>query len=47
MGEWKYSSKHSVFAVDGNEWLALPPEKGSSVPIRQEAGWASEPDLLF
>jgi hypothetical protein len=38
-------------ALDGGEWsaspppprLALPPGKGSPVPIGQEAGWAPEP----
>jgi hypothetical protein len=49
-GEMRYSSySFSTWALDGGEWLAsrpgraLPPGKGSPVPIVQEAGWAPEP----
>jgi hypothetical protein len=45
-----YSSySFSAMALDGSEWSAsrpgsaLPPGKGPSVPIVQEAGWAPEP----
>jgi hypothetical protein len=49
-GERRYSSySFSTSALDGGEWSAsrpgraLPPGKGSPVPIVQEAGWAPEP----
>jgi hypothetical protein len=49
-GEWRYSSdSFTTAALDGGEWSAsrpgraLPPGKGPSVPIVQEAGWAPEP----
>jgi hypothetical protein len=49
-GERMYSSySFTTLALDGGEWSAsrpgraLPPGKGSPVPIVQEAGWASEP----
>jgi hypothetical protein len=45
-----YSSySFTTSALDGGEWSAsrpvraLPPGKGPTVPIVQEAGWASEP----
>jgi hypothetical protein len=45
-----YSSySFTTLALDGGEWSAsrpgrtLPPGKGPSVPIVQEAGWAPEP----
>jgi hypothetical protein len=48
-GERKYSSfSFLTSALDGGEWSAsrpgraLAPEKGSPVPIGQEAGWAPE-----
>jgi hypothetical protein len=48
--EIRYSSySFSNSALDGGEWSAsrpgraLPPGKGPSVPILQEAGWAPEP----
>jgi hypothetical protein len=46
-GDSSYSFLTS--ALDRGEWLAsrpgraLPPGKGPSVPIVQEAGWTSEP----
>jgi hypothetical protein len=50
----RYSSySFSTSALDGGEWSAsrpgraLHPGKGPLVPIVQEAGWASEPDLLI
>jgi hypothetical protein len=50
MGERRYSSySFLTSALDGGEWSAsrpgraLPPGKGSPVPIGQEAGWAPEP----
>jgi hypothetical protein len=49
LGERRYSSYSLLTSVvDGVEWSAsrpsraLAPEKGSPVPIGQEAGWASE-----
>jgi hypothetical protein len=42
------SYSFTTSALDGGEWTAsrpsraLPPEKGSPVPIVQEAGWAPE-----
>jgi hypothetical protein len=49
-GERRYSSySFTTSVLDGGEWSAsrpgraLPPGKGPSVPIVQEAGWASEP----
>jgi hypothetical protein len=49
-GERRYSSySFLTSALDGGEWSesrpgrALPPRKGTPVPIIQEAGWASEP----
>jgi hypothetical protein len=46
----RYSSySFMASALDGGEWSAsrprraLPPRKGSPLPIVQEAGWASEP----
>jgi hypothetical protein len=46
----RYSSySFLTSALDGDEWSAsrpgraLPPGKGPSVPIGQEAGWAPEP----
>jgi hypothetical protein len=48
-GERKYSSYSCLTsALDGDEWSAsrpgcsLPPRKGPTIPIVQEAGWASE-----
>jgi hypothetical protein len=50
MGERRCSSySYLTSALDGGEWSAsrtgraLPPGKGPSVPIVQEAGWAPEP----
>jgi hypothetical protein len=49
-GEKRYNSyTFTVWALDGGEWSAsgpdsaLPPGKGPTVPIVQEAGWAPEP----
>jgi hypothetical protein len=49
-GERRYSCySYLTSALDGGEWSAwrlgrpLPSGKGPSVPIGQEAGWASEP----
>jgi hypothetical protein len=49
-GKRRYSSySYLTSALDGGEWSvsragrALPPRKGSPVPIVQEAGWAPEP----
>jgi hypothetical protein len=49
-GEKMYSScSFTTLALDGGEWSAsrpsciLPPGKGPTVPIQQEAGWAPEP----
>jgi hypothetical protein len=48
-GNKRYSSySFTTSALDGGKWLAsrpghaLPPEKGTLVPIVQEAGWAPE-----
>jgi hypothetical protein len=45
-----YSSySFTISELDGGEWSesrpgrALPPGKGSPVPVVQEAGWAPEP----
>jgi hypothetical protein len=50
LGESRCSSySFSILALDEGEWSAsrpgraLPPGKGSPVPIVQEAGWAPEP----
>jgi hypothetical protein len=50
LGERRYSSySFTTSALDGGEWSAsrpgraLPPGKGSPVPIEQEAGWAPKP----
>jgi hypothetical protein len=52
LGERRYSSYSFLTSVlDGGEWSAsrpgraLPPRKGSPVPIVLEAGWAPEPVL--
>jgi hypothetical protein len=43
------SYSFTTSALDGGEWSAsrpgraLPPGKGPTVPIGQEAGWAPEP----
>jgi hypothetical protein len=43
------SHSFSTSALDGGEWSASPPGralspgKGPSLPVVQEAGWASEP----
>jgi hypothetical protein len=49
-GERMHSSySFTTWALDGGEWSAsrpgssLPPGKGPTVPIVQEAGWAPEP----
>jgi hypothetical protein len=49
-GERRYNSySFTTLALDGGEWSVshpgrtLPPEKGTPVPIGQEAGWAPEP----
>jgi hypothetical protein len=50
LGERRYSSYSFITStLDGGEWSAsrpgraLPPGKGSPVPIVQEAGWSPEP----
>ena len=47
MGEWKYSSTHSLpMALHGGEWSAhtgcIIPGERSVVPTEEEAGWAPE-----
>jgi hypothetical protein len=49
LGEERYSSySFTTSVLDGGEWLAsrpgraLPPRKRPTIPIVQEAGWASE-----
>jgi len=47
MGDWKYSSTHSLpRALDGGEWSThtgcIIPGERSVVPTEEEAGWAPE-----
>jgi len=47
MGEWNYSSTHSLpMALNGGEWSAdtgrIIPGERSVVPTEEEAGWAPE-----